>query len=92
MICYMIWKALNEIFQNHTGFAIIRARGKELSHGKHGLFYEEEGVLFIYEGHASTCKRDALRPLRGHKSAVRNLAKTSSAAEWLIKVLYRREF
>ena len=32
------------ISQNHMGFAIIGARGKELSHGKHGLFYE--GVLF----------------------------------------------
>ena len=41
---YMIWKALDEIFQNHIGFAIIGARGKELSQGKHGLFYE--GVLF----------------------------------------------
>ena len=37
---YMIWKALDEIFQNHIGFDIIGARGKELSHGKHGLFYE----------------------------------------------------
>ena len=34
---YMIWKALDETFQNHIGFAIIRARGKDLSHGKHGL-------------------------------------------------------
>ena len=41
---YMIWKALDEIFQNNIGFAIIGARGKELSQGKHGLFYE--GVLF----------------------------------------------
>ena len=37
---YMIGKALDEIFQNHIGFAIIRARRKELSHGKDGLFCE----------------------------------------------------
>ena len=41
---YDIWKDLDEIFQNHIGFAIIGARGKELSHGKHGLF--NGGVLF----------------------------------------------
>ena len=27
---YMIWKALDELFQNHIGFAIIRARRKRI--------------------------------------------------------------
>ena len=68
---YKILKDLVESFPNHIGFAIIRARGKDLCHAKVGSFLRSGSFVCVCEHISRLRARSIIKPILAVKLSSR---------------------